>query len=572
MTTHTDNIDLSLAKTATTQRRGIVFGAISGVMVLVALFALWPYQHGHVDYRTSVLRGLQVLVTNPTGREWIFCLFVPAITALLIYLRRDLLRGVPIAGSNWAIAPLVFSLLLYWVGYKADTRYLGYASAQLMVASLVIWFLGWHYMRLLIFPWIFLAFTWPFLPLEEMMAFPLRIFAAKSSTSMLNLLGVDCFREGTAVVSAATGGNQAGALFQLDVDDPCSGIRSLFSLLMISAFYGYIALGKPWQRAILFASAIPLAVAGNIVRMLLLAYGCVFFGSEFAVGHDYPSTYHELSGIVVFIVALFGMFSLARLLEFLGARGKRRKKKAPSAGASTDPGSIPAWRSVTALALGALVLTACFLTPAAQGLSEPGIRPALPTNVGSFWGYPIAPSPAEIKGLIEPSGVELSRVHYESTSGRSATATIIIGGPDGRTLHRPEVCLPGQGWKITASDSVTLPLDGGREIRATLLTVMRGEPGADGTVLRRKALNIYWYIGSGITAADYNGHIAKTLRDSIFRNINHRWSMVSLFTPLPPTLFDDPVAEQDAVNLMRELAREIVPHVANGPWASSLDN
>ncbi|MEZ5300560.1 MAG: archaeosortase/exosortase family protein [Verrucomicrobiales bacterium] len=64
----------------------------------------------------------------------------------------------------------------------------------------------------------------------------------------------------------------------------CAGLRSLFALMMVSALYGYYMLKKPWQRAALFLCAMPLAVLGNFARILLLVYGTIWWGSDFAIG------------------------------------------------------------------------------------------------------------------------------------------------------------------------------------------------------------------------------------------------------------------------------------------------
>ena len=93
---------------------------------------------------------------------------------------------------------------------------------------------------------------------------------------------------------------------------------------MVSLFYGYITLKKDLSRLILFLSSGLLAVTGNVVRMMLLYWGTLWFGKEFAIGkgeHE-PSHYHIGAGLVVFVVALSGMVALAAVLE----RGKKKQK------------------------------------------------------------------------------------------------------------------------------------------------------------------------------------------------------------------------------------------------------
>jgi exosortase/archaeosortase family protein len=78
------------------------------------------------------------------------------------------------------------------------------------------------------------------------------------------------------------------------------------------------------EVVILFTGALPLAVFGNFCRILMLAFGMVKFGSDFAVGTlEHPTWFHLAAGFVVYIAALLGIFVLARLLGG-GSSNKRR--------------------------------------------------------------------------------------------------------------------------------------------------------------------------------------------------------------------------------------------------------
>ncbi len=250
--------------------------------------------------------------------NWQHGILVPFIVAWLVYRERDSLATLPISGSNVGMLGIVFALLFFWAGFRADIQYAGYVSAQVLLASLVIWFLGWRWFKALLFPLIFITFMWPFLFLEDMIAFPLRLIMAEVSYRFLDLIGLDVIKEGSGIVSAAdpAAGLARGERFSVDIADPCSGIRSLFALTMISAVYGYITLKRWWNVAILFAMAFPLAVAGNFIRILMLTFGTLAFGSEFAIGTiDNPSWFHMLAGFVVFGVALAGMLAIGKILR-----------------------------------------------------------------------------------------------------------------------------------------------------------------------------------------------------------------------------------------------------------------
>ena len=138
------------------------------------------------------------------------------------------------------------------------------------------------------------------------------------SVGFLNMVGLACLQSGTAIVSAPdfAAGLAAGQRFAVDVADPCSGIRSLFALMMVSALYGYFAMDRTWKKWVVFLSSIPLAVAGNFARIIMLTLGTVTLGAETAIGSlEKPTVFHMASGFLVFGVALGGMLVVGWLLQ-----------------------------------------------------------------------------------------------------------------------------------------------------------------------------------------------------------------------------------------------------------------
>ncbi len=89
---------------------------------------------------------------------------------------------------------------------------------------------------------------------------------------------------------------------------------------------GYISLRKGWHRCSLAAAAVPCAILGNFVRMLLLYDGTIWVSKDFAIGpDDHPSAFHTGAGIAVFIVALICMLVLVEVLN-RGFKSLRRKR------------------------------------------------------------------------------------------------------------------------------------------------------------------------------------------------------------------------------------------------------
>ena len=293
----------------------ISLSALAIGLVVGGLYGLFPYAAGYNDTRASIFvaaSGLWKL------EDWEHCWLVPFAVAGLIFLERKKLAAIPVSGSWLGLPAIIFALFVFWFGYQADIVYFGYVSMQAMLAGLILFLFGWRWMKVLAFPWLFLVFMWPLLFLDNIVAFPLRLAMSHGSVEALNLLGMRSVLSGTGILSApdALTGKPMGAVFSVDVANPCSGIRSLFALMMVSALYGHFSVEGWWRKWALFLAAIPLAVIGNLFRILILTFGTVAFGPQIAIGTlKDPSFFHMLAGYVVYAVAIAGMLGVSWLLN-----------------------------------------------------------------------------------------------------------------------------------------------------------------------------------------------------------------------------------------------------------------
>ena len=305
-----------------------IFAALAAAGVFYALFAWFPYASGYGATRVHMFQFMAFVWKTP---EWEHCWLVPLAAIGLVIYQRKALAELSVHGSWLGLAALLGSLFIYWVGYLADNVYLGYAALLAFVGSVVIWLLGWQWLKALSFPIAFLVFMFPLPFMDNFLAFPLRIFMSTVSVGFLNLIGLSCLQSGTAIVSAPdfAAGLAAGERFAVAVADPCSGIRSLFALMMVSALYGYLVMERTWQKWVIFLASIPLAVAGNFARIIMLTLGTIALGPETAIGTlEEPTTFHMVSGFLVFGVALGGMLLIGWLLQRFWP---------PAAGPATNP-------------------------------------------------------------------------------------------------------------------------------------------------------------------------------------------------------------------------------------------
>ena len=242
---------------------------------------------------------------------------IPLVSLWLVWHQRCELAATIKKASIWGLAVVAVGLIFHWVGARGELPQVSAVSLVVLFFGIPFYLLGWSTARLLVFPCAYLFFCLP-LAFFNNMTFPLRMISTSLSTHLLNGLGIAATRSGTAIYSAAGGG------FNFDVADPCSGIRSLLALMAVAALYAACGPLSPLRKWVLFAASIPLAIAGNAARIVVVGIVAVIYGQETALG-----VYHDYSGFLFYASAIVLMLFLERALS-LGHRVNRGRDPAGS--------------------------------------------------------------------------------------------------------------------------------------------------------------------------------------------------------------------------------------------------
>lgn len=229
--------------------------------------------------------------------------FVPAFSLFLLWQDRARLEKIPPAPSLWGLPIVVLSMCVLLVGVFGAELFLSRTSLLLLIAGLIIFFMGWQMLRAVLFPLLFLLLMVP-IPaiIFNQITFPLQILASKLSAWLLPLLGVPVFREGNVINLPA---------MPLEVAEACSGIRSLLSLLTLAIMYGYLLEKRVFVRLLLTFAAIPIAVAANALRIVGTGLLVQYWDPEKAEGF-----FHAFSGWLIFVVSLLMLFVLHQTLTW----------------------------------------------------------------------------------------------------------------------------------------------------------------------------------------------------------------------------------------------------------------
>jgi exosortase len=226
--------------------------------------------------------------------------FVPLIAGYIAWQKRDELAKLTPNPNWWGLAIALWGVIQLAIGTLGAELFTSRTSLVITIVGAVLFLGGREYLKVLAFPLFLLVFMVP-IPavIYNQITFPLQIWASRAAETVLGLLGYAVLREGNVLELASQ---------RLDVVEACSGIRSLLSLTFLSLVYGYFFEKRTWVRVILFLSTIPIAITANAGRV-------TFTGILSEIKPEYAEGFfHEMSGWVIFMIALTIMAGLHQLI------------------------------------------------------------------------------------------------------------------------------------------------------------------------------------------------------------------------------------------------------------------
>jgi exosortase A len=265
---------------------------IAAIVAVAALVVLVYHETLVVLWRTWA--------TNPNYSHGYL---IPPVVAFLLWRDRRRYLTARGRGSLFGLVLIGLALLGHIVSIRAGVFMTQGYSLVLLLFGLSVFFHGGRATRTVWFPLGYLALMLPMPPyMMNVIAFRLKVFAARAGSGIAIKLGIPLARSGMTIHIPAG---------SLRIADPCSGLRSLIALVALGALFAYLTRGKTWKRVVLFASAVPLAVFANVVRIAVLCVVANIWGIDAALGF-----FHDFSGLLLFMIAFVGLVTVRKLLRF----------------------------------------------------------------------------------------------------------------------------------------------------------------------------------------------------------------------------------------------------------------
>lgn len=228
------------------------------------------------------------------------------LSAWMFYTQRHALAAIvpePMQGIGGLL--LLTGLVFYALGRSQSFLLLEAGSQILVIAGLLLLFVGRGALRKVWFPLFFLVFMTPF-P-EALVAAatgPLKSAVSVVAANTLYALGYPVSRVGVIL--------NVGQ-YQLLVADACAGLNSMFTLEALGLLYlNIMKYTSVARNIVLSVLVVPIAFIANVVRVMVLVLVTYHFGD--AAGQGFV---HSFAGMVLFLVGLTLVIATDYLLGFV---------------------------------------------------------------------------------------------------------------------------------------------------------------------------------------------------------------------------------------------------------------
>ncbi len=219
---------------------------------------------------------------------------IPFISAYIIWKNKAKISNIKIKSDTLGFLILFIGLVLYILGIIGAELFTMRFSMIPVLLGIVYCLCGRDMTKNLLVPIGFLVCMIP-IPsiLFNVVAFPLKLFAANIATNVIQFINIPVVRDGNIIHLTD---------LTLEVADACSGIRSLMSMIALGTAYAYLFQNSVIKRLILVLFIVPITIVANVARVTGTGILAHYVGQTAAQGF-----FHEFAGIFVFLVA-FLMF------------------------------------------------------------------------------------------------------------------------------------------------------------------------------------------------------------------------------------------------------------------------
>ncbi|MGB9601432.1 MAG: exosortase-associated EpsI family protein [Limisphaerales bacterium] len=180
-------------------------------------------------------------------------------------------------------------------------------------------------------------------------------------------------------------------------------------------------------------------------------------------------------------------------------------------------------------------------------------RVYLPEKVNGYVSQLIPVERAEYETL--PKDTIYGRRLYRGEDGFEIVNMVVLMGADRTSIHKPQYCLEGTGWRIDSSEQILIGMEKPfhYQLPATKLNLSGYIVGNDGRKQFRKGIFLYWFVANNELTADHKSRMWSVALHRIKKGEIQRWAYVIYFATCLPG------EEESAYERMKAFIKESLP-------------
>lgn len=274
----TEKLQAKLPGGALSNKKNIPAFIAAGLAVAAFLWSYWP---GIIDLWNIWQRN----------DEYSSGLLVPFLAIYILWSRRYDIAQCHIRPCVWGLFAFLgaqaFRLFgLFFMFGSAEKL-----SIVLSIAALVLLLFGWRLLRKVSTVLLFLCLMlpWPH-RVQAAVALPLQRWATSSAVFCLETIGYEVTQEGNVIhIGQAS----------VAVAEACNGLRMVTAFFVISGLVVLLVRRAWWEKLVILASSLPIALLCNTIRLALTALAFTVLSGE-----QWEKLFHDFGGYAMMPLAL----------------------------------------------------------------------------------------------------------------------------------------------------------------------------------------------------------------------------------------------------------------------------
>jgi len=264
----------------------------AGFLLMVFIWSYWP----NIENLWDIWQR---------SDEYSSGLLVPFLAVYILWLRRRDISQCDIRPCLWGLLVFVATEAIRLFGL-----FFMFGSAErlaivLSIVAIVLFLFGWHLFKKVspVLLFLFLMLPWPN-RVQTAISLPLQQWATSSAVFCLEMVGYEVVKEGNIIHIGGT---------TVAVAEACNGLRMITAFFVICGLVALLARRAWWEKLIVFASSLPIALLCNTVRLAITAVAFTVLKGE-----RWEKIFHDFGGYAMMPLAIgiivFEFWLLAKIV------------------------------------------------------------------------------------------------------------------------------------------------------------------------------------------------------------------------------------------------------------------